>query len=43
MASIENFSLSDLIERVTDVSNEGIDLVIVQMEIVDRIKATSKE
>ena len=43
MANITDFSLSDLIERVTEPTQESQDMVILQMEIVDRIKASAKE
>lgn len=39
MANNQEISLVDLVERVTDPSYEGEqDMVLLQMEIVDRIK-----
>jgi hypothetical protein len=44
MANIENFSLADLIGRVTNVDlSDCKDNVLLQMEIVDRIKASHNE
>jgi hypothetical protein len=44
--NIQEFTVGQLIERCTDVEIGEFappDLVIVQMEIVDRIKASQKE
>ncbi len=47
MAHIQEFSLADLIEKVTNVGDEDeieqADPVIFQMEIVDRIKSSYNE
>ena len=43
MANINDLSLSDLIERVTEPALESPDMVILQMEVVDRIKSSAKE
>jgi hypothetical protein len=43
MANIEDLSLPDLIERVTEPAQQGQDLAMLQLEIVERIKSSAKE